>query len=154
MKLLLDTNVVVDYLHMRKPFFDKARLLMVLGFAQEFELWITSSQMTDLIYILTEGGKQQLMQEALRQLRDLRQFVNVFATGEVEVDKMLLTTWKDPEDFLLYQCAFSLKADAIITRNATDFEEQAIKVCNSEEFFAWVYETSGVKYDLGEFLDG
>ena len=154
MKLLLDTNVVVDYLHVRKPFFEKARLLMILGFAQEFELWITSSQMTDLVYILTEGGKQQFMQEALRQLRDLRQFVNIFATGEVEVDKMLLTTWKDPEDFLLYQCALSLKADAIITRNATDFEEQAIKVCNCEEFFAWVYETSGVKYDLGEFLDG
>ena len=148
MKLLLDTNVVVDYLHVRKPFFEKARLLMILGFAQEFELWITSSQMTDLVYILTEGGKQQLMQEALRQLRDLRQFVNVYATSETEVDKMLLTTWGDPEDFLLYQCALSLKADAIITRNTPDFEEQAIKVCNCEGFFDWVYEISGVKYSI------
>ena len=151
MKLLLDTNVVADYLHVRKPFFDKARLLMILGFAHEFELWITSSQMTDLVYILTEGGKQQLMQEALRQLRDLRQFVNVYATSETEVDKMLLTTWSDPGDFLLYQCAISLKADAIITRNSHDFEEQAIKVCNCEEFFDWVYEISGVKYSIEDF---
>ena len=91
------------------------------------------------------------MQEALRQLRNLRQFVNVYATSETEVDKMLLTTWGDPEDFLLYQCALSLKADAIITRNATDFEEQSIKVCNCEGFFDWVYEISGVKYSIEDF---
>ena len=154
MKLLLDTNVVVDYLHVRKPFFEKARLLMILGFAQEFELWITSSQMTDLVYILTEGGKQQFMQEALRQLRNLRQFVNVFSTGETEVDKMLLSTWKDPEDFLLYQCALSLKADAIITRNKNDFEEQSIKVCNCEEFFDWVYENQSVRYAIEKLGEG
>ena len=74
--------------------------------------------------------------------------VNVYATSETEVDKMLLTTWGDPEDFLLYQCALSLKADAIITRNTPDFEEQAIKVCNCEGFFDWVYEISGVKYSI------
>ena len=150
MKLLLDTNVVVDYLHVRKPFFEKARLLMILGYAQEFELWITSSQMTDLVYILTEGGKQQLMQEALQQLRELRHFVNVYATGENEVDKMLLTNWKDPEDFLLYQCALSLKADAIITRNSCDFEEHSVEVCNCNEFFDWVYENNLVNYSLEE----
>ena len=148
MKLMLDTNIVIDYLHVRKPYFKNARLLMILGYAHEFQLWITSSQMTDLVYILTEGGKQSLMEEALKQLRDLRQFLNVFATSEVEVDKMWLTTWKDPEDFLLYQCALSMKADAIITRNACDFEEQTIKICDCDEFFEWVFETSSVRYSL------
>ena len=152
MKLLLDINVVVDYLHVRKPFFDKARLLMILGCAHEFELWITSSQMTDLVYILTEGGKHQLMREALRQLRDLRQFVNVFATSEVEVDKMLLTSWIDPEDFLLYQCALSLKADAVIARNPRDFEEQAVKIFNCDEFFDWVYGNKSVRYAIEKFV--
>lgn len=150
MKLLLDTNIVVDYLNKREPFFKKARLLMIFGCAHEFELWITSSQMTDLIYILTDGGKQTLMSAVMQQLRALRQFVNVFAVTENEVSKMLLTKWKDPEDFLLYQSAVSLKADAIITRNACDFEEQMIKVCNCEEFFEWVHETFGVKYSLEE----
>ena len=148
MKLMLDTNVVVDYLHVRKPFYEKARLLMILGCLHEFELWITSSQMTDLVYILTEGGKKALLKEALCQLRSIRQFVNVFATGEDEVDKMLLTTWKDPEDFLLYQCALSLKADAIITRNPCDFEEQAIRICDCEEFFTWVFKSKSIHYSL------
>ena len=55
MKLLLDTNVVIDYLHEREPYYEKARLLMTAGRVGEFSLWITSSQVTDLIYILSEG---------------------------------------------------------------------------------------------------
>ena len=148
MKLLLDTNVVVDYLNKREPFYEKTRLLMILGYAQEFELWITSSQMTDLVYVLTEGGKQLLMPEVMQQLRSVRQFINVYATGEDEIDKMLLTNWKDPEDFLLYQCALSINADAIITRNTADFEEQLMKVCDCGEFFEWVYENNSVHYSL------
>ena len=148
LKLLIDTNIIIDYLHMRQPFFQSARRLIILGYAHVFDLWLTSSQMTDLVYILTEGGKQSLIREALSQLRELRQIINLYATSENEVDKMLLTDWRDPEDFLLYQCALALSADAIITRNSSNFEEQIVKVCNCEELFVWVYENSSVRYSL------
>lgn len=69
MKLLLDTNVVIDFLHEREPYYDKARLLMTAGRVGEFDLWITSSQVTDLIYILSEGGKRSLLSRVLEQLR-------------------------------------------------------------------------------------
>ena len=52
-KLLLDTNVVIDYLNEREPYYEKARLLMIGGRVGEFELWISSSQVTDLVYILS-----------------------------------------------------------------------------------------------------
>ena len=48
-KLLLDTNVVVDYLNEREPFYEKARLLMIGGRVGEFELWISSSQVNALV---------------------------------------------------------------------------------------------------------
>lgn len=151
-KLLLDTNIIIDYLRQREPFFEKTRLLMILGYTHEVELWIASSQITDLIYKLTDDGRRSLMSEVMYQLRKLRQFIDIFAVGQNDVDKMLLTSWKDPENFLLYQCALSLKADAIITRNANDFEEQLIKICNCDEFFEWIYKTTGVRYSL-EGLD-
>ncbi|MFR8831045.1 MAG: PIN domain-containing protein, partial [Eggerthella lenta] len=69
MKLLLDTNVVIDFLHEREPYYDKVRLLMTAGRVGEFDLWITSSQVTDLIYILSEGGKRSLLSHVLEQLR-------------------------------------------------------------------------------------
>lgn len=148
LKLLLDTNVCVDYLNRREPFFEDVRNLMVLGYVDEVELWITSTQMTDLVYISTDGGKPRFLQKTLERLRKFRQIVNVYPVGECEIDKMLLTNWKDPEDFLIYQCAISMSASAILTRNACDFEEQLIKVCDCKEFFKWIYESYSMKYSL------
>lgn len=145
-KLLLDTNIVIDFLSMREPFFEDARLLMALGRFGEFELWVSSSQVTDLIYLLSDGGKKQLIPEVLQQLRNLRTFVSVFAASAKEVDVMLASAWKDPEDFLLYEIALQLKADAVISRNQSDFPEGLIPVMNCEEFFNWMEQTRGLAY--------
>lgn len=147
LRLLLDTNVVIDYLDAREPHYEKARLLMLAGYAGEFELWITASQVSDLIYILSEGGSRERMPGVLERLRGLRSFVGVFATGESEVDRMLAASWKDPEDCLLFEAALSLRADAIITRNQKDFETSLIKVLDCEEFFEWVKREYSLDYD-------
>lgn len=145
-KLLVDTNVLIDYLSMREPFYDEARLLMIVGRVGEFELWMTSSQVTDLIYILSDGGKQALMPFVLERLRGLRTFVEVFAVGGMEVDRMLASAWKDPEDALMFESALSLKADAIITRNAKDFESSLVRAMTAREFFNWLRDEKGVDY--------
>lgn len=145
-KLLLDTNIVIDFLSMREPFFEDARLLMALGRFGEFELWVSSSQVTDLLYVMSNGGKQEELPTVLQQLRELRTFINVFATSDREIDAMLASAWKDPEDFLLYEIALQLKADAVISRNQSDFPESLIPVMNCEEFFAWMEQTQGLAY--------
>lgn len=145
-KLLVDTNVLIDYLSMREPFYDEARLLMIVGRVGEFELWMTSSQVTDLIYILSDGSKQSLMPSVLERLRGLRTFVEVFAVGGAEVDRMLASAWKDPEDALMFESALSLKADAIITRNAKDFESSLVRAMTAREFFNWLRDEKGVDY--------
>lgn len=147
MKLLLDTNVVVDYLHEREPYYRKARLLMTMGRVREFDLWITSSQVTDLIYILSEGGLRTLLPHVLEQLRGLRTFVNVYAVSDQEIDRMLAASWKDPEDSLIFESALKMRADAIVTRNQRNFESTLIKVVDCEEFFAWMREDFDLDYD-------
>lgn len=147
MKLLLDTNIIIDYLNQREPFYEKARLLMIAGRVGEFDLWITSSQVTDLIYILSDGGSRSLQTQVMGQLRALRTFVNMHAVGSSEVDCMLASSWKDPEDALIFESALSLRADAIITRNQSDFETTVIKVVNCEEFFQWIEAEFSLSYD-------
>ena len=100
-KLLLDTNIVIDYLNEREPYYQKARLLMIAGRVGEFDLWMSSSQITDLIYILSEGGAQSLIPLVLERLRGLRTFVNIHPASDSEIDRMLASSWKDPEDALL-----------------------------------------------------
>lgn len=146
-KLLLDTNIVVDFINHRDPFFEKARLLMLAGRVGEFDLWISSSQVTDIIFILTNGGDKSKTPEILEKLRTLRTFVNVYAVTDRDIDKMLATTWHDPEDALLVELALRMQADAIITRDKDFPDTDAIRVHDCEEFFDWLRKEHGASYD-------
>ena len=149
-KLVLDTNVIVDCLQERDINLEASRMLLTLGKVGEFSLWITVSQLTDLVYILSHGGKKALLPAVLEQLRKLLTFVRLYSPREGDALAMLQTTWRDPEDALLFEAAKALMADAIITNNAKDFETDAIPVLNSAEFFAWLKEVEGLSYALAE----
>ena len=118
-------------------------LVVCLG---DFDLWISSSQMTDLVYILSDGGKASEMPKVLETLRGVRQFVNVYAPGEVEIDKMLLTSWQDPEDALMHEVALSLRVDALISRNAQDYEGSFMPVLTCSELFE-EFKSQGIVYE-------
>ncbi len=119
---------------------------MLCGKVGEFDLWVSSSQMIDLICVLSDGGKRSEMDDVLQRLRLLRTFVDVFPVSDREVDLMLAASWKDPENWLLVETALAIGADAVITRNRSDFPEDLIRVCDCEEFFAWQEEEYGFAY--------
>ena len=146
-KLVLDTNIVIDFLNEREPFYDKARLLMTAGRVGEFDLWISASQVTDLIYILSEGGKASLIKEVSEQLQGLRTFVNVFPVSDREIDKMLSSSWKDPEDRLLFEVALTLKANCLVTRTQSDFESNLVPILNCDELFNWLKSNFDLDYE-------
>lgn len=146
-KLLLDTDIIIDFLNHRDPFYEEARLLMLAGRVGEFDLWIASSQVTDIIFIMTDGGKKKKVPEMLEKLRGLRTFVNVYAVSDADIDKMLATTWNDPEDALLVDIALKMRADAIITRDEDFPDTDAIRVHDCAGFFEWLKEEKSVVYD-------
>lgn len=150
-KLLLDTNIVIDFLHHREPHYEKARLLMLCGRVGEFNLWIASSQVTDIIFILTKGGRKSEVPKVLEQLRALRTFISVYAVTDTDIDKMLATTWSDPEDALLVDLALKMKADAIITRDEDFPATDMIRVHDCPGFFNWLKEEKDISYDEIDF---
>lgn len=147
MRFFVDTNIILDYLDERPGFVDSARKLMILGFLQEFELFMSASQATDLFYLLTNGGRASEAESVKKSMRHARQFVRVCSLTEADVDAALESTWHDFEDACVYQCALKLKADAIITRNQQDFEKSSIKVFDCDELFAYLAEEKGLTYE-------
>ena len=144
--LLVDMNIIVDCLQHRPINLEETQLLLALGKVGEFNLWMSISQLTDLVFILSHGGKKQLIQPVLAELRKLTTFVRIYENKKADAQAMLGTDWADPEDRLLYEVAKQLCADAIISNNAEDFEDDAIPVYNSAEFFAWLKESEGIAY--------
>ena len=147
LRLMLDTNVVIDFLNEREPFYQDARLLMMCIKLGEFDAYLTGSQFTDLIYVLSDGGRKGLLEEALRQLRGLRTFIDVCTIDGNNIDQMLDTTWEDPEDYLIYDAAKSLNASAIITRDQKGFEHSDIKTLDCNRFFKWIQEEYEIDYE-------
>ncbi|ACV23682.1 Predicted nucleic acid-binding protein, contains PIN domain [Slackia heliotrinireducens] len=146
-KLLLDTNIIVDFLNRREPWFEDARLLMICGRVGEFSLWISSSQVTDLVYIVSQGGRKDLVPQTLERLRYLRTFVNVVPVSDADVDRILATSWSDPEDALLVDLALKIRADAVISRDAVLRETDLLPAYDCGGFFDMLRRDYGVDYD-------
>lgn len=146
MKLLVDTNVVIDYAARRHPFFESASLLMGLGYIREFELWMSASQVTDVFYILSEGGRHDRVEGAKTAVKKLRESVRVCSCTELDMDDALGMGWSDFEDACVCTAAMKIKADAIITRNQRDFAKSPVKVFDCPGLFAWMEREKGIMY--------
>ena len=109
-RVLVDSNVLVDFLARRGDFYGFARKLMVFAEMGDYELWVSSSQVTDVFYVLSNGGRASCVPAAREALLALRRFVRVCAPGEREVDRALESDWPDFEDVLVYQVATSIDA--------------------------------------------
>jgi predicted nucleic acid-binding protein len=80
MKLFIDTNVVVDYLSQRQPFFKDAEKIFLLS-KGKYELCISSLSFTTIYYIL---HKLKDKEELLSLLDDLQNIMNVLPVdGEI-----------------------------------------------------------------------
>ena len=145
-RLLLDTNIVIDALARRKPFCESAGKLLILGKLGEFKLYISSSQITDVFYVLSGGGEKTEAPAAKERLRSLREGVDVSALSGEDIGTALASTWPDFEDACVYQAAMRVKADCIITRNGQDFANSSIPVFSCEDFFAWYEHETGITY--------
>lgn len=145
MRVLVDTNVALDALARREPFYEKARLLMLLGKAREVELFMSATQLTDLFYVLT-NGKRSCAEAGRRRMKMFRECVQVVSFGADELDAALASTWPDLEDACVYQAACRAKVDAIVTRNLADFAYSAIPVHSCESFFDHLRESCGLCY--------
>lgn len=145
--VFLDTNVVLDYLMRREPHYADVRKLMIAGRVGEVSLWMAASQMTDVVYIASDGGKAAAMPKLLERLRLLRTFLKVATVTADNVDAMLATSWPDPEDALLIDIALDLRVDAFITRDSEFMKQNLIPVMDCGGFFEWLEHERGIVYD-------
>lgn len=159
MKALVDTNVLFDYFARRHPFDRVARLLLFGCAMGDYELWISSSQVTDLHYLLTHGDERASREEAVQRIKHLHRFVRIGSLTEADVEKALDADWPDFEDSCVYFVARHLDADYLITRNASDFAKAREQIQSSaekrgsalvvspDEFLAMLQRERGISYD-------
>jgi predicted nucleic acid-binding protein len=136
-KVFVDTDVVLDLLTKREPFYNSASKVFSLAADKKIELFISPVLISNLFYILR---KMVGREEAINAIRKLRILVSVVKIDEEIVDMVLSSKFKDIEDGFQYYGALQDKIGILITRNIKDFTGKEISIMNCEEFIEY-YKT-------------
>lgn len=139
MKVVIDTNVILDVLSHREPFFEQSRAIVQLAAEGKIHAALTANTITDIYYVLRKHLDKGAVESSLRGLMELFDVVDV--TG-VECLAALDLGMNDYEDALMACCALRWGAGCIVTRNTKDFRlspvmsrtpEEYLRVVSSEE---------------------
>jgi predicted nucleic acid-binding protein len=130
MKVLLDTNVILDAMLQRTPWHVQADAILREGSKGHVTCATTSLSLATIFYV----GRKVVGTAAARSV--VRQYLSAFVI--LPVDKQALLdadafAGVDFEDNILIAAAVTASLDAIITRDATDFAHSPIPAWDPTE---------------------
>ncbi len=134
MKLMIDTNIILDVLMQREVLYEaSAQVLRVCNSGVHTGL-ITSNSVCDIFYITRKTIRDR---DKLYQV--MEGLCSIFSLCDVtgsDVSLALAARAKDFEDCLLAECAKRSGCDYIITRNGKDFKNFGIPTLTPEGFLS------------------
>ncbi len=133
MKLFFDTNVLLDVLAKREPFYRDALQLWSLAERRELHGYISTLSLNNVYYIVRKWGGKQKAQEALVILRDIFDLV---AEDHHIVNQSIDAGMNEFEDAVQFCSAIRINADYLVTRNPKHFPVTAMPVILPDELIA------------------
>jgi predicted nucleic acid-binding protein len=139
-KVLIDTNIVLDHLLEREPHVDAAEQLLSLVDLGKLEGLLCATTVTTIHYLASKvvGGRM-----AMDYLRKLLAIFEIAGVGQEVLRRALDLDFSDFEDAVLHEAARSAGAAAIVTRNGKDFAHSELPVFSPVEFLAAMRAESG-----------
>ena len=129
MKVFLDTNIVIDLLDKREPFYIDSVELFTLAYKKEITLFVSPMTYATASYLLRKHGKEGMR----KLLGNFRQLSQITTADEKVVDAALASSFEDYEDALQYYSALTRNVDVIVTRNKKDFTSANIPILLPKE---------------------
>lgn len=132
MKILVDTNILVDYIVCRKPYSDDAENIMLLCKNNQVKGCIAAHTVMNLFYILR---KEMSAEERKHLLLYISEFMEINGIDRYKIKNALNNSlFNDVEDCLQMECAKDFSADYIVTRNIKDFQNSDIPAILPDDF--------------------
>ncbi len=125
-KVLIDTDVILDFFFDRAPFSDDAAKVLSLCESGEIKGFITFVIISNVYYLLKQYATHEKVIEKLSQLITITE---VLTPDKNAILKALNSDFRDFEDALQnYSAELDGQIDLIITRNIKDFKNSALGV--------------------------
>ncbi|GLI39146.1 PIN domain-containing protein [Geobacter hydrogenophilus] len=118
MKVLIDTNVVLDIALNRKPFVEHATLLWRLAEQKVITGCLSNTSITDIFYIINKHAGPDKARDFITDLLDTFRLADIDENGFREA---LHSGMNDFEDAVQYVICERNGCDALVTRNKADY---------------------------------
>ncbi len=130
--LFIYTNIVIDLLAKREPFYEEAAKLFSLADKNKINLIVSSLTFANTNYILSKMTNSTTAREILTKFKVL---VTVAELNDKIIELALNDkSFSDFEDGLQYYTAMENEADIIITRNLKDFKTSTLPVITAQTY--------------------
>ena len=130
MVVLIDTNIIIDFLLSREPFYEAASDIMKKCASKELNGYVAIHSIPNLWYILRRIPEMQRRE----WLRDICSVLQVAGANHEDILRAIDNKeFSDFEDCLQDRCAARVGANYIVTRNVIDFTNSAIPALTPED---------------------
>lgn len=131
-KILIDTDVILDFFFDRKPFSDNAAKVLSLCESNQIKGYLTSVIISNVYYLLRQRASHEKVIEKLVQLISITE---ILATDKAVIVKALNSGFKDFEDALQsFSAEVSCEIDMIVTRNIKDYKYSSLIIISPDDF--------------------
>ncbi|MFK7899637.1 MAG: type II toxin-antitoxin system VapC family toxin [Cyclobacteriaceae bacterium] len=130
-RIFIDTNVMLDFLGEREPFYDPIAKIATLGEKGSVNLVVSPISFATVNYFLSKFENSKTAREKLRKFKIISEICSL---DEHTIEKGLNSSFKDFEDALQYFSATESDCELIITRNGKDFKKSLLPVMTPDEF--------------------
>ncbi|WP_296665247.1 PIN domain-containing protein [Treponema sp. UBA753] len=131
-RVLIDTNIFLDFFCKRASFCDSAQKIISLCKDGILHGFVAAHSISNMFYILRKDFTDDERRELLLDL------CSIFTVCAVDKGKIIHAlknkSFSDFEDGLQNECALSENLDCIITRNKKDFLNSSLPVYTADEF--------------------
>lgn len=132
-RIFLDTNVIIDLLAERLPFYDSIAKVATLADQKKLILVASPISFTTVDFIL---NKFEASPVVLSKLRKFKILCEVSVVNEETIEKGLNSEFSDFEDAVQFYSALQSNCSIIITRNGKDFKKSTVPVMTAEEYLS------------------
>ena len=130
MKILFDTNVILDVMLLREPFCESAALLLAEVERKKVSGFVCSTTVTTIHYLIQKAKNRKYAQAQIENL------LKIFLISQVDkscLEAALRSEIEDFEDAVLNESALRERVDGLVTRNTKDFKKSKLTIYNPEE---------------------
>lgn len=130
MKILVDTNVILDVLCNRPDFVEASSKVWKYCEVNQIEGYISALSVPNIVYILRKELTPEKTKQLIQQITMIFQIVDLRA-GDLRSAAEMFSS--DYEDAIQMVQANRIQADFIVTRNIRDFRESKVPALKPAE---------------------